>query len=241
MAEIVRINAVKKLYKNNRGIKDITLTVNRGDVLGLLGPNGSGKTTIMKLLCGLIRKNSGELKLFGLDAEDNFERVMKRVGSLIEAPAIYKKLSAIDNLMLVARMHGVDKEKALETLKTVGLLPYANERAERFSLGMKQRLGLSMALVGNPELVILDEPVNGLDIEGVVGVREIIEEQNKKGTTFIISSHIASELEKVCNRVAILYDGEVAAEDTVSDIERKYPSLEEYFLEQIKQKRGAII
>lgn len=241
MAEIVRINAVKKLYKNNRGIKDITLTVNRGDVLGLLGPNGSGKTTIMKLLCGLIRKNSGELKLFGLDAEDNFERVMKSVGSLIEAPAIYKKLSAIDNLMLVARMHGVDKEKALETLKTVGLLPYANDRAERFSLGMKQRLGLSMALVGNPELVILDEPVNGLDIEGVVGVREIIEEQNKKGTTFIISSHIASELEKVCNRVAVLYDGEVAAEDTVSDIERKYPSLEEYFLEQIKQKRGALL
>ena len=241
MAEIVRINAVKKLYKNNRGIKDITLTVNKGDVLGLLGPNGSGKTTIMKLVCGLIRKNSGELKLFVLDAEENFERVMKSVGSLIEAPAIYKKLSAIDNLMLVARMHGVDKEKALETLKTVGLLPYANDRAERFSLGMKQRLGLSMALVGNPELVILDEPVNGLDIEGVVGVREIIEEQNKKGTTFIISSHIASELEKVCNRVAVLYDGEVAAEDTVSDIERKYPSLEEYFLEQIKQKRGALL
>lgn len=241
MAEIVRINSVKKLYKNNRGIKDITLTVNKGDVLGLLGPNGSGKTTIMKLLCGLIRKNSGELKLFGLDAEENFERVMKSVGSLIEAPAIYKKLSAIDNLMLVARMHGVDKEKALETLKTVGLLPYANDRAERFSLGMKQRLGLSMALVGNPELVILDEPVNGLDIEGVVGVREIIEEQNKKGTTFIISSHIASELEKVCNRVAVLYDGEIAAEDTVSDIERKYPSLEEYFLEQIKQKRGALL
>ncbi|MBQ7573944.1 MAG: ABC transporter ATP-binding protein [Clostridia bacterium] len=241
MAEIVRINAVKKLYKNNRGIKDITISVNKGDVLGLLGPNGSGKTTIMKLLCGLIRKNSGELTLFGLDAEDNFERVMKSVGSLIEAPAIYKKLSAIDNLMLVARMHGVDKEKALETLKTVGLLPYANDHAERFSLGMKQRLGLSMALVGNPELVILDEPVNGLDIEGVVGVREIIEEQNKKGTTFIISSHIASELEKVCNRVAVLYDGEVAAEDTVSDIERKYPSLEEYFLEQIKQKRGALL
>ncbi len=239
--ETVRMDAVKKLYKNKRGIRNITLDVNKGDVLGLLGPNGSGKTTIMKLLCGLIKKDAGEVKMFGLDAEESFERVMRKVGSLIEAPAIYKKLSAIDNLMLTARMRGADEKRAMQYLERVGLLQYANERAERFSLGMKQRLGLSMALVGEPELVILDEPVNGLDIEGVVGVREIIEELNKKGTTFIISSHIASELEKVCNRVAVLYDGEIAAENEMSDIERRYPSLEEYFLENIRKRRGALL
>lgn len=240
MKAIIEANNLTKLYKNNRGIKNISFTVDSGDILGLLGPNGSGKTTVMKILTGLL-SYEGSVRIFNTNPETQFEQIMKNVGSLIEAPAIYKNLTAEENLMLTARMKGSSKADAISMLELVGLYSYKSEKAGKFSLGMKQRLGLAEAFIGNPKLIILDEPVNGLDIEGVVEVREAILRLNREyGTTFLISSHIASEIEKLCNNVAVLYESELIAYDSVENAASRYPSLEEYFLETIKRRRGVL-
>lgn len=200
---VIEIKNLTKLYGNGRGIKNLNLTVEQGDILGLLGPNGSGKTTAMKAILNLVNAE-GSVKVFGMDLHDNFESIMQRTGALIESPAIYKDLSAYQNVKMHANMYpNVDRKRIEHILDVVHLLPYKNDKAGKFSLGMKQRLGLAVAFVSNPDLIILDEPVNGLDIEGVVEIREIIKKLNaEKNVTFLISSHMAGEIEKTCNKVA---------------------------------------
>lgn len=239
---VIETNHLTKLYKNNRGIKSISLTVEKGDILGLLGPNGSGKTTAMKAILNLVA-SEGEIKVFGLDLHEHFEEIMQKTGALIEAPAIYKDLTAYQNVKMHAAMYpDITKERIEHILDVVHLLRYKNDKAGRFSLGMKQRLGLAIAFVSDPELVILDEPVNGLDIEGVVEIREIIKKLNaEKNTTFLISSHMASEIEKTCNKVAVMYEGDLIAQSTVEDALKLHPSMEDYFLTVVKDKRGEII
>lgn len=239
---IIEVQNLTKLYKNGRGIKNISFTVEKGDILGLLGPNGSGKTTIMKAVTGLLRPDSGEIRVFGLRNDEHFEEIMQRTGALIEAPAIYKELSAYKNLKIHAGMYpGITDSRIEQVLETVHLAEYKKDKAGRFSLGMKQRLGLAIALLTNPKLVILDEPVNGLDIEGVVEVREIIKKLSERGVTFLISSHMASEIEKTCTKTAVMYSGELVAFDTMEAALRLNPSLEDYFLNTVKEKRGEII
>lgn len=239
---IIEVKHLTKLYKNGRGIKNVSLTVEKGDILGLLGPNGSGKTTIMKAVSGLIRPDNGEIKIFGLDINENFEKIMRKTGTLIEAPALYKDLSAYRNLRIHAKMYpGIGEERISRVLETVHLTEYKNDKAGRFSLGMKQRLGLAIALLTNPKLIILDEPVNGLDIEGVVEVREIIKRLAEQGVTFMISSHMASEIEKTCTKTAVMYGGELIAFETMESAMRLHPSLEDYFLSVVKDRRGEIV
>lgn len=239
---VIEINNLTKLYKNNRGIRDISLTVEQGDILGLLGPNGSGKTTAMKAIMNLVQAE-GDIKVFGMDLHDNFETILKRTGSLIESPAIYKDLTAYQNVKMHATMYPhVNKERIDHILNVVHLLQYKNDKAGRFSLGMKQRLGLAVAFVSDPDLIVLDEPVNGLDIEGVVEIREIIKKLNaEKNVTFLISSHMASEIEKTCNKVAVMYESELIAQTTTEDALRLHPSMEDYFLSVVKDRRGEII
>ncbi|MGN0106097.1 MAG: ABC transporter ATP-binding protein [Hominilimicola sp.] len=239
---VIEINNLTKLYKNNRGVKNISLTVQRGDILGLLGPNGSGKTTVMKAILNLVHYE-GDIKVFGMDLHEHFEEIMRRTGALIESPAIYKDMTAYQNVKMHASMYPhIDKERIEHILDAVHLLPYKNDKAGKFSLGMKQRLGLAVAFVSNPELIILDEPVNGLDIEGVVEVREIIKRLNEeRGVTFLISSHMASEIEKTCNKVAVMYEGELIAQAATEDALRLHPSMEDYFLGVVKEKRGDFI
>lgn len=239
---VIEVKNLTKLYKNNRGIKNVSLTVEKGDILGLLGPNGSGKTTAMKAILNLIH-SSGEIKVFGMDLDENFEKIMQRTGALIESPAIYKDMTAYENVKMHASMYPhIDKERIEHILDIVHLLPYKNDKAGRFSLGMKQRLGLAIAFVSNPELIILDEPVNGLDIEGVVEIREIIKKLNEeRNVTFLISSHMASEIEKTCNKVAVMYEGELIAKSTTEEALRLNPSMEDYFLSVVKEKRGEIV
>lgn len=243
METVIEINNLTKLYKNSRGVRNVSFTVERGDVVGLLGPNGSGKTTIMKAILGLNRPSQGEIKLFGLNTGTDYEQVMKRTGALVEAPAIYKELSAAQNLEIAARIYGdIDAQRIDRVLDMVHLLQYKGDKAGRFSLGMKQRLGLALAFLAQPELVILDEPVNGLDIEGVVEVREIIRRMNQeRGVTFLISSHMAGEIEKTCNKVAVMYEGELVAAEPIESALRLHPSLEDYFLTVVKEKRGEIV
>lgn len=237
---MIKISGLTKLYKNKRGIRNISLTVKTGDILGLLGPNGSGKTTLMKAMLSLIQEDSGTIEVDGKALHDDFEGIMAKTGALIEAPAIYKDLTAYQNLKLAARSRE-DIADIDRILRVVHLERYRNDKAGRFSLGMKQRLGLAAALMGDPEIVILDEPVNGLDIEGVVEIREYIKEMNaKQNTTFVISSHIASEIEKLSTQTAVIYDGELVSIDSTQHIMSLYPSMEDYFLEKVHERRGSI-
>ncbi len=237
---MIKISGLTKLYKNKRGIRNISLTVKTGDILGLLGPNGSGKTTLMKAMLSLIQEDSGTIEVDGKALHDDFEGIMAKTGALIEAPAIYKDLTAYQNLKLAAR-NREDIADIDRILRVVHLEQYRNDKAGRFSLGMKQRLGLAAALMGDPEIVILDEPVNGLDIEGVVEIREYIKEMNsKQNTTFVISSHIASEIEKLSTQTAVIYDGELVSIDSTQHIMSLYPSMEDYFLEKVHERRGSI-
>ena len=240
---VLEINNLKKLYKNGRGVEDVTLTVNRGDVVGLLGPNGSGKTTTMRAVTGLSTPGAGTIRIFGTDVQEDFEKATAKMGSLIEMPALYGNLTAWQNLKMAARYYdNVDNDRIRYILELVRLDRYRNDKAGRFSLGMKQRLGLALALLSEPELVVLDEPANGLDIEGIIQVREIITKlAQERGVTFLVSSHIASELEKTCNKVAVLHEGKMLTFETMESALRFQPTLEDYFLTVVREKRGGVV
>lgn len=237
------INNLTKTYKNGRGIKDISFEVKEGDIYGLLGPNGSGKTTIMKIITGVIRADKGEVEIFGRSVKKDNEKSLEYVGCLIEAPAVFEYLSAKENLENAAAYYKYIKAPNIEDiLKQTGLLKYQNDKVREFSLGMKQRLGLALALLSDPKLIILDEPANGLDIEGMVKIREIILEQAKaKGTTFLISSHLAHELEVICNKVAIMKDGYLLKTETMEEVIKESGNLEKYFLKTIKGRKEKIL
>ncbi len=243
MEKIIEIVDLCKIYSNGRGIRNISFDVEKGDIVGLLGPNGSGKTTTMKIITGLCRAQGGSVKVFGRECEDNFESIMSRCGVLIEAPAIYENLSAKKNLALAANFYpNVTRERIDRVLEIVRLSQYKNDKAGRFSLGMKQRLGLALALLSEPELVILDEPTNGLDIEGMVEIREIIIKLAKeKGVTFLVSSHLAGEIEKMCNKVSVMYEGELLTFTDMKDALQYSATLEDYFLNIVKEKRGSVV
>jgi ABC-2 type transport system ATP-binding protein len=167
---------------------------------------------------------------------------MERVGCLIEAPAIYENMTAAKNLKLAARYYpNIDEKRITDVLRIVRLDKYKKDKVGRFSLGMKQRLGLALALLSEPELLILDEPANGLDIEGIVEIREIILRlAEEKGITFLISSHIAVEIEKTCNKVVVLHEGEMLSLDSMEDALKRNPTLEDYYLEKVREKRGPV-
>lgn len=237
---MIKINSLTKLYKNRRGIRNISLEISDGEILGLLGPNGSGKTTLMKAFLSLVPDYSGEIVVDGKNIRDSFESIMSRTGALIETPAVYKRLTAYQNLLLAAR-HPEDIRDIDRVLDSVGLGQYKHDRAGQFSLGMKQRLGIAAALLGSPDIIVLDEPTNGLDIESVVELREYIHRLNReRGTTFIISGHIASEIEKLCTRAAIICEGEIIANESTERILALYPSMEDFFLAKIRERRGSI-
>lgn len=236
---VLKIDSLTKIYRNGRGIKDISFEVNEGDIFGLLGPNGSGKTTTMKIITGLLRAGCGDVKLFGKSIEDEDKDSMKQIGCLIEAPAVYTYLSAKKNLELAAAYYpNIKAPRIDDVLRQTGLFEFQNDKVGEYSLGMKQRLGLALALLSNPKLVILDEPANGLDIEGMVDIREIILKQSKlNGTTFLISSHLAHELEIICNRIAIMKDGRLVTNTSMEEVRQQSENLEQFFLQSIGRER----
>ncbi len=242
MDTVLALDHFSKIYPNGRGARNITFSVERGQVVGLLGPNGSGKTTIMKSLTGLAQPTEGTATLFGVNVADR-EKALSRVGALIEQPALYENLTALDHLHMAARYYpNVDQARIEKVLQIVGLTPYGKERCGKFSLGMKQRMGLALALLSEPELMILDEPTNGLDIEATVEVREIILRLAKeKGVTFLVASHLASEIEKMCDKVLVLYEGEMLSFETKEEALRLHPSLEDYFLAKVRDKKGSVV
>ncbi|ADG83472.1 ABC transporter [Thermincola ferriacetica] len=244
MEKILEVTNLTKLYRNGRGIKNITFDIFKGDVFGFLGPNGAGKTTVMKIITGLSRADKGEVKIFGYDITEQFEKAMAKVGCLIETADAYEYMSAYRNLELAARFYSdIKKTRIEEVLEDVGLGPFKHEKVGTFSLGMKQRLGLALAILSEPEFVILDEPVNGLDIEGMVDVRNTITHlAGEKQITFFISSHLIHEIELICNRIGIIINGQLIREGRVSELlSDQYNSLEDYYISQLRGEGGSFL
>lgn len=236
MEKVLEVENLTKIYKNKRGVKDISFTVYSGEVFGFLGPNGAGKTTVMKAITALNRFDSGKVKILGNDLKEHFEEALKNVGSIIETADVYEYMSAYKNLKFVARFYtGINEKDIDEILETVHLLEFKHEKPKNFSLGMKQRLALAMALISKPALVILDEPTNGLDIEGTIEMRNLITKLAKeKNITFFVSSHQVHEIELMCNRIAIIYKGTLINNgEQIKVIKDKYTSLEQFYMHQI--------
>lgn len=240
MQPVLEITNFKKLYKNGRGVKYLNLTVNKGDIVGLLGPNGSGKTTTMKATCRMTAPDSGSVRLFGCDVAEETEKALENAGFLIEDPAICGAASAKENLKMAARYYkDIDDERIDKVLKTVKLDAFKDDKAGKFSMGMKQRLGIALAILSKPGFLVLDEPFNGLDIEGVVHIRELIKSlAQNDGTSFLISGHIAPELEKICTHVAIINEGILLAYDTIDNALKFHPTLEDYYLAVVREAEG---
>ncbi len=218
---IVETKGLTKRYGSFCAIEDMSLHIEEGDIYGMVGRNGAGKTTTLKMLCGLTTPSEGELSLLGKEyATVKKENLFEQVGVLIEAPGIYNGFSAFDNLKMKCLLYGIDDDAyIMDLIKKVGLREAGNRKAGKFSLGMKQRLGIALALVGNPKVVILDEPINGLDPQGIVEIRNLITKLNREeGITFIISSHILSELEKIATHYGIIHEGKLVRELTKEEL-----------------------
>lgn len=213
MDYVIETNSLTKKYGQRAVVNNVSVHVKKGDIYGLIGRNGAGKTTLMRLLLGLAVPNSGEIKLFG---GENAESARRKIGSLIEAPALFKNETAFENMKRFAYLAPTSDDEIKRLLDFVGLGDTGAKKVSSFSLGMKQRLGIAIALLGNPELLILDEPINGLDPAGIKEIRNTISELNNKGITFMISSHILDELGKIATNYGIVNDGileEISAEE----------------------------
>jgi len=241
MEKVIEIKELTKIYKNGRGIQNLNLDIYKGDIFGFLGPNGSGKTTAMKIMTGLMKADSGTVKLFGYNIVDEYEKAMERVGCIIETAESYPYLTAYENLKLLSRYYkNIGDDRINEVLELTGLSKYRNEKAKNFSLGMKQRLGLSAAILSKPDLVILDEPLNGLDVEGMIEIRKLIKRlAETEKTTFFISSHLIHDVELTCTRIGILYEGKLLNVDYMQNILSNYATLENYFISEV-DKNGRI-
>jgi ABC-type multidrug transport system ATPase subunit len=211
-------------YRHGKGqqtLSDINIIVPKGSIYGFLGPNGAGKTTTLRLLLGLLKMQKGKIEIFGKDFESNRIDILRKVGSLIEHPSLYGHLKAKENLEVYRGLYGASKSRLEEVLKIVGLAEVGNKKVKQFSLGMKQRLSIALALLPNPELLILDEPANGLDPTGIIELRELIKKLNKEeGLTIIMSSHQLSEIEKMVSHVGIIAKGKMMFQGPLEELHR---------------------
>lgn len=219
MEYVIETKDLVKRYKNKLAINKINMHVKKGAIYGFIGKNGAGKTTTMRTILGLTNLESGNIKLFG---SNDLASGRNKIGSLIEAPGLYRNYSAYENMKRIGYLVNSNNEEIINILKLVGLDPYSKKKSGDFSLGMRQRLGIAMALIGNPELLILDEPINGLDPEGIKEIRDIIIDLNKnKGITFLISSHLLDELSKVVSDYGIINNGYLIEEISKVDLQAK--------------------
>ncbi len=221
MPAIIKVNNLSKQFKEINAVDDLSFTVEQGDVYGFLGQNGAGKSTTIRMLLTLIKPSGGEISIFDKNLSTHRSDILKQVGAVIEKPDLYKYLSAYDNLAIFAKMSGIkaDRKLLMEQLKMVGLDERAGSKVKTFSQGMKQRLGIAVALVHNPQLIILDEPTNGLDPQGIADMRNLILHLSREmGKTIVVSSHLLSEIELVANRMIIIHKGKKIVEGKVAEL-----------------------
>lgn len=219
MESILKTANIVKKYGNRTVLKNINMNINKGDIYGFIGKNGAGKTTFMRVVLSLTPKDSGDVIYYD---NKSINDIGLKVGSLIESPGLYKNASAYENMKRFSILYGADESKINEILNMVGLDNTGKRKAKDFSLGMRQRLGIAIALLGEPELLILDEPINGLDPEGIKEIRDVIVKLNKeKNITFLISSHLLDELSKIVTKYGIINNGELIEEISAKELNEK--------------------
>ncbi|HBJ1649771.1 MULTISPECIES: ABC transporter ATP-binding protein [Clostridium] len=242
MKAVLELKNVSKVMGNTTLVEDISFTVNKGEIFGFLGPNGAGKTTTIKMITGLYSISKGEIYIDGKNVKKQFEKALQGVGGIIENPEMYGYLSGKDNLKIYARMHdGVTKQRIDEVVNLVKLGNRINDKVSKYSLGMRQRLGVAQALLHKPKLLILDEPTNGLDPMGIKELRETLRELcDKEGLSVMVSSHLLSEMELMCDRFGIIDSGKIIDIKTIDDIKKNESlNIKTYFLE-VDDKKKAI-
>ena len=241
MDYILETENLTKMYGKKAALNNVSIHVNQGDIYGLVGRNGAGKTTFMKIVCGLAQKTKGNYSIFGRK-DDALGDVAQRRGLLIESPGYFKEYSAEMNLKIKLKLMGInDPEEPKRLLKLIGLEDAGKKKAKNFSLGMKQRLGIGIALAGNPDLVVLDEPINGLDPQGIIEIRDMISRLNREnGTTFIISSHILDELSKIATKYGIINNGELIEESPAEELKTKCESRIELVTDNAAKAMGVL-
>ncbi|WP_042148642.1 ABC transporter ATP-binding protein [Paucisalibacillus sp. EB02] len=221
MEYIVETKKITKRFGKEYAVEALDLKIPKGEIYGFLGPNGAGKTTTIRMLLGLMRPTLGTIQIFGKDLKRERIEVLKKVGSLVENPSYYPHLTAYENLEALRKIYGISKKRIDEVLEIVSLLDVANKKVKGFSLGMKQRLGIAASLLNSPELLILDEPTNGLDPSGIIEIRNLIKSLSvEEGMTILISSHLLSEIDQIANNVGIISKGKLIFQDSI-DVMRK--------------------
>jgi ABC-2 type transport system ATP-binding protein len=223
LTPVIEVDALHKSYRRRRGgrvqaLDGLELSVRAGGVFGFLGPNGSGKTTTIRCLLGLARPSSGHCRVLGVDSRDGLPEVIGRVGALVEAPGVNPGISGHQALTVLATTAGIGRHAVDATLERVGLAERGDDLVRGYSLGMRQRLGIAIALLKDPELLVLDEPANGLDPAGIREVRELVRRLGSEGRTVFLSSHLLGEVEQVCDEVAIVAGGRTVAQGSVADV-----------------------
>ena len=224
--------------RNAPVLSEVDMTVPAGAIYGFLGPNGAGKTTTLRVILGLLRRQVGRVRVLGLSLDEHREAVLSKVGSSIETPSIYGSLTAAENLDVWRLVQGCDRLRIGPTLELVGLADTGQKRADQFSLGMKQRLSIAIALLHEPTLLILDEPTNGLDPHGIIEVRSMLRRLNREGITILVSSHLLAEIEKLVTHLGVIHRGRMVFEGTLAELAARQPpgvsrDLEATFLDLI--------
>jgi len=229
---VIKSMGLTKVYGEKTAVNNVNMTVNRGDIYGFIGANGAGKTTFIRMIVGLIKPTSGTFELLGASNGAGLDAARKKVGSIVETPALLYNMNAHDCLTAHQMLYGkTDAQKVTDILKLVGLGDTGKKKVKDFSLGMKQRLAIAGALVNNPEILILDEPTNGMDPQGIVEIRNFLIKLAKDGMTILISSHILSELQQLATRIGIIRDGALIDEFDIKSLGKQ--SLEKYYLSKV--------
>jgi len=230
--KILDVKGLTKKFKNKEALNNITMNIEEGEIIGLIGPNGAGKTTFIKCITGLYKKNTGVVNICEIDIDKDFENAIKNIGVIVESPIMYEHLSGKKNLEVFSLMNDVkDKEYIKELINLVKLENRLKDKVKTYSLGMKQRLGIVESLLSKPKLLILDEPTNGLDPNGMIELRSLIKEINEKyKTTVLISSHNLPEVEHICTRVVMINNGEMVANLPMEEIRTRNIKLEDVFV-----------
>ncbi|WP_210146074.1 ABC transporter ATP-binding protein [Staphylococcus sp. GDY8P55P] len=223
MNTVIKTTNLSKIYGEQKSVDQLSITVNQGEIYGFLGRNGAGKTTTIRMLLGLIRPTYGQIEIFGENLFKNQKRILRRIGSIVEAPGFYENLTAKENLLINAKIIGVHKKNAIdEALEIVGLQNENKKLVGKYSLGMKQRLGIARALLHDPELLILDEPTNGLDPIGIKEMRRLIKSlAAERNITILISSHILSEIEQLADHMGIIHEGKLLEEIGIDHLRKR--------------------
>ena len=242
MKNIIETNSIVKVYNGKTVLDHVSLHVGEGTIYGFVGENGSGKTTIMRILMGLATQNEGEYSLFGVDSKDNaIYSVRKNISSIVETPSLVPTMTATENLKFACMYYGIKDYSIIdEVLKSVGLIDTGKKKVKNFSLGMRQRLGIAILLLNKPKLMLLDEPMNGLDPEGIAELRDLIINLNKQGITFLISSHILSELEKIATHYGFICKGKLIKEISANDLVNEFKKSVEVKYDDISKLEKAL-